>query len=585
MIKLIANRYQLLKHIGQGGMADVYVALDTLLNREVAIKILRGDLASDPLALLRFQREAKASCSLVHPNIVEIFDVGEDNSRYFIVMEYIKGKTLKQLISIRGGLTVGESVSIMKQIVSATNEAHCKSIIHRDLKPQNIIVNDDGSIKILDFGIALAHDALQLTQGDSVMGSVHYLAPELARGESASYQSDIYSLGIVFYELLTGQVPFSGEALVQVALKHMRDEIPAVKNVIIKCPQSIDNIIIRATAKNKAFRYNNCVEMYKDLQTCQEISRANEPKVIFEVNDGDTTKVISKVNNSNDKRKSEHVKVVKSFQNEEEQQLYQQQKIERKKEIKKVKAKQKKTNISMTVLLVAVIITSVFAIIMLMLLNSGFKDNKKQNPLPNCLGITVDECKVLLSEVQLGINSSNIEYVLNDSLSEGLIISTSIDHGTLMNPNEKIGIVVSSGIYLVMDDYVGMEINDAKKAVNDKYSNVRVLVVEAESDQKAGTVIKQDLLEPQAKFSPKVAQDIRLTIASYPSVVIPHSIIGMDIYEAQQYLESLEIVVILSLLESTPESVVDTGVVIRCTPDTGVSYTQEDGNYVTLYYY
>ncbi|MCF0114363.1 MAG: serine/threonine protein kinase, partial [Erysipelotrichaceae bacterium] len=228
---LINNRYRIIKHIGQGGMADVYLAIDTILNREVAIKILRGDLSNDPRALLRFQREANACTSLSHPNIIDIYDVGDDRGHHYIVMEYVKGITLKELIAKRGGMWKEEAVSIMKQLISAVQEAHERNIIHRDIKPQNVLVKDDGTVKLGDFGIALAQDALQLTQTDSVMGSVHYLAPELSKGQQATAQSDIYALGIVFYELVTGDVPFKADQPVQVALKHLREPMPSCKSV------------------------------------------------------------------------------------------------------------------------------------------------------------------------------------------------------------------------------------------------------------------------------------------------------------------------------------------------------------------
>ena len=209
MNKIIAERYMLVTALGEGGMADVYLAVDTILNREVAIKILRGELGKDPVALLRFQREANAVSKLNHPNVVDVYDVGEYEGRHYIVMEYVRGRTLKQLISQRGALQADEAVNIMIQLTSAVQHAHENNIIHRDIKPQNVLVKDDGTVKITDFGIALAHDAVQLTQTNAVLGSAHYLAPETTRGETPTNQVDIYALGIVFYELLTGSVPFN----------------------------------------------------------------------------------------------------------------------------------------------------------------------------------------------------------------------------------------------------------------------------------------------------------------------------------------------------------------------------------------
>ena len=233
-------------------MANVYLAYDSILDRNVAIKVLRGDLSNDEKFVRRFQREALSASSLAHPNIVEVYDVGEDNGIYYIVMEYIDGKTIKQLLKKRGNLTLSEAIDIMLQLTDGMAHAHDSYIIHRDLKPQNVMIKDDGSIKITDFGIAMAINATQLTQTNSVMGSVHYLPPEQAAGKRATTKSDIYSMGIIFYELLTGVLPFRGDNAVEIALKHMRDELPSVRDEHPELPQSVDNIIRRATAKNPA---------------------------------------------------------------------------------------------------------------------------------------------------------------------------------------------------------------------------------------------------------------------------------------------------------------------------------------------
>ena len=224
MSEIIGNRYQVTKLIGKGGMAEVYLAWDTILNREVAIKVLKSDMSDDDIALERFKREAGATTQLSHPNIVDVYDVGDDGDKHYIVMEYVKGYTLKQLIRKRGAIPHKEAVWIMKQLAGSLMEAHRKGIIHRDVKSQNVLIKPDGTIKLSDFGIALANGSMQITSKDSVLGSVHYLAPELTRGKQASMQSDIYSLGIVFYELLTGDVPFKAETPVQVALMHVKSD-------------------------------------------------------------------------------------------------------------------------------------------------------------------------------------------------------------------------------------------------------------------------------------------------------------------------------------------------------------------------
>ena len=266
----INDRYEIIKSIGEGGMANVYLAKDIILDRNVAIKVLRGDLAGDEKFVRRFQREALSASSLSHPNIVEMYDVGEDNGTYYIVMEYVSGMTLKQLIKKKGKLSLSEAIDIMLQITDGIKAAHDSYIIHRDLKPQNILIQDNGEIKITDFGIAMALNSTQLTQTNSVMGSVHYLPPEQASGKGATIKSDIYSMGILFYELLTGKLPFKGDNAVEIALKHMKNDIPSVREENPNIPQSVENIILKATAKNPKNRYDDARSMHEDLLTALE---------------------------------------------------------------------------------------------------------------------------------------------------------------------------------------------------------------------------------------------------------------------------------------------------------------------------
>ena len=283
----INDRYQIIKTIGEGGMANVYLAYDTILDRNVAVKVLRGDLATDEKFVRRFQREALSASSLSHPNIVEVYDVGEDNGSYYIVMEYIDGKHLKQLLKKRGSLTLTEVVDIMLQVTDGMSAAHDSYIIHRDIKPQNIMILENGLIKITDFGIAMALNSTQLTQTNSVMGSVHYLPPEQASGKGATIQSDVYSMGILMYELLTGTLPFKGDNAVEIALKHIKESVPSVRELLPNTPQSIDNIIMKATAKNVKNRYQDAKEMHDDLKTALDDSRINEPKYVFEYPEDD----------------------------------------------------------------------------------------------------------------------------------------------------------------------------------------------------------------------------------------------------------------------------------------------------------
>jgi serine/threonine-protein kinase len=281
----IDGRYQIIRTIGEGGMANVYLAYDTILEREVAVKILRGDLSNDEKFVKRFQREAKAASSLNHPNIVEMYDVGVDDNNYFIVMEYVNGKTLKSLIKKRGALSLSETIDIMLQLTSGIACAHDSYIIHRDLKPQNVMILEDGRVKITDFGIAVALNSAELTQTNSVMGSVHYLPPEQANGSGATVKSDIYSLGILMYELLTGKLPFKGENAVEIAIKQMKEKIPSVCAQNPNIPQSVENVILKACAKNPENRYESVKDMHDDLETVLLDSRKDEAKYVYPYQD------------------------------------------------------------------------------------------------------------------------------------------------------------------------------------------------------------------------------------------------------------------------------------------------------------
>ena len=568
---MIANRYEVFKHIGQGGMADVFLAMDTILNREVAIKILRSELCADPVSVVRFEREAQAATTLSHPNIVEIYDVGEYKGHRYIVMEYVPGRTLKQVIRSRGSLEPDEAIDIEKQLVSAVSEAHHKGIIHRDIKPQNIIVKSDGSIKILDFGIAIAKGNIQVTQANNVMGSVHYLAPELAKGKPASVQSDIYALGIVLFEMLSGDVPFKADSAVQVALMQMRNEMPSIRTINPSIPQSIENIITRATAKDPSKRYSSCVDMLDDLRTCFRRDRINERKLVLSPRQADREQGYNEENVDSSKDKV----------------------------VKPAVAKKKNNNILLKVVVaILVLLASVGGVYGV--IQSGIFDPKKDIAVvPDLLGRSITEAKDLCIEANLVLDTSNITYTLTDTTSKGQIIEADPVSGTEIEKGSRIKVTVSSGIAEVADNYIGWNITDAtsdiasKKNSNgiEKYKNTKVTTVEETSENSTpGEVIKQELLEPGTRFNPDNTTEIRLVYASYPTIVIPGNLEGISIEEAEKVLQDMGAMVLASNLDTTnltPEEIenLQTGVVIKTDPELGSEYTQREDNYIILYYY
>ena len=518
MNKIIAERYELIDIIGQGGMADVYLANDTILNRTIAIKILRTSLAKDPIYIARFQREASAAAALSHKNIVEIYDVGEDNDQYYIVMEYVPGRTLKELIAKRGALHVMEAIDIMKQVLSGTARAHQMGIIHRDLKPQNILVTDSGTAKIADFGIASIQSLTQFTQTDVIMGSLHYLAPELARGEKATVQSDIYALGIVFYELLRGQVPFNGKSPVNIALKHMQEELPSLREFNPSIPQSVENIVIKATAKNLNDRYKNASEMLEDLQTC--LSRGDEEKLVFN-HDGESDPTIV-------------VNPRQIFDNNEEEPKEEVVEERSTRKPKKASAPKKKLDPKIIAGIVAGVVVVLGLIFYFVFLSPGKTD---ASVMPDLVGMTQKEAKTLLEDYGVTINEDMVYKELSDTYKKGLITKTDPKKGSSIKKGDVVTITVSKGKYIVLDNYVGMSYEDAKDVLENQYGFTVDEKYEV-SDEEAGTVIEQSLDEGYKQDPTDKSRSITLTV-SKGSYVILENYVGMKYEEAESKLKAL----------------------------------------------
>lgn len=444
----ISDRYQIIKSIGEGGMANVYLAYDTILDRNVAVKVLRGDLATDEKFVRRFQREALSASSLSNPNIVEVYDVGEDNGEYYIVMEYVEGKHLKKLLKKRGKLTVPEVIDIVLQITNGLSVAHDSYIIHRDIKPQNILILDNGLIKITDFGIAVAMNATQLTQTNSVMGSVHYLPPEQASGKGATLQSDIYSIGILMYELLTGKLPFKGDNAVEIALKHLKEPMPSIRDEIPDIPQSVENIILKATAKNPKNRYADAREMHEDLKTCLDESRANELKITFKYpeHDYDDTKLLKTVKEPKKETKKDEKKDIKDGEE-----------IIAKRINKNESKSQNKIIIILASIFVGlvVIITTIFVLI-------PYITSSRQEAVPDVSGYTVSEAINALQDAGF-IVADEQRSEASDTIDEGLVTKTSPAAGSIRKEGTEIILYISLGdVTVEIEDYTGQNYNEVR---------------------------------------------------------------------------------------------------------------------------
>ena len=505
----ISDRYEIIRSIGEGGMANVYLAHDIILDRDVAIKVLRGDLANDEKFVRRFQREALAASSLSHPNIVEMYDVGEDNGNYYIVMEYVDGKTLKQVIKKRGSLTLSEAIDIMLQLTDGISHAHDSYIIHRDLKPQNILIKDDGTIKITDFGIAMAMNSTQLTQTNSVMGSVHYLPPEQASGKGSTIRSDIYSMGILFYEILTGKLPFKGENAVEIALKHMRDPLPSVRSQNPAIPQSIENIILKATAKNPKNRYHDAKEMHEDLLTALNEDRVNEPKYVYPYpeHDQDDSKAVVAI------KKKQESKPEKEKEDEDSTEEIVRQ-IEEDETIKK-------TNRWIWILsaVLAFIIVIVAAIFLIIPAVTAIPDVV----VPDVAGYSVIDAENALKNAGFEVNVQT-QKEESETVEKGKVIRTdpvagrSIKKGSLITLYESLG----KEIYVV-EDYTGKNSIEVKTLLENVY---HLSVKVEEKDGEAGKEYSQDeIIGQSVKVGTKLSEgdEMVLYVAkiydSYPNMV------------------------------------------------------------------
>jgi len=498
----ISDRYQIIKAIGEGGMANVYLAYDTILDRNVAVKVLRGDLAGDEKFVRRFQREALSASSLSHPNIVEVYDVGEDNGQYYIVMEYVEGKHLKNLIKKRGKLTTSEVIDIMLQITDGMSVAHDSYIIHRDIKPQNIMILENGLVKIMDFGIAMAMNSTQLTQTNSVMGSVHYLPPEQASGKGATLQSDIYSMGIVMYELLTGSLPYRGDNAVEIALKHLKEPLPSIREKLPNIPQSIENIIIKSTAKNPKNRYTDAREMHNDLLTCLDEDRKDEEKIILpykemlEENKLKTKKVA--------KEKEENKPVLEKEKNNKES-------MEDEVLAKQITKNDLKKQNKLLIILASIFTFLVVAITTVVLLIPTLTSSKELN-IPDVSGHTVDDAIKILQDAGFRVASEQ-QKIASEDVSVGNVVKTSPLANTKRTKGTEVTLWVSEGdTKITLEDYTGsnyLEIKGKLEALG-----IQVLVEKQETTK--------ENVEENVILSQSPAAASKVTRGDYVTLYIPN---------------------------------------------------------------
>ena len=508
--KIFAGRYRIIKQIGRGGMADVYLAKDLILDgEEVAVKVLRTNYQTDPIAVARFQREARAMADLDHPHIVRITDIGEEDGQQYLAMEYVAGLDLKRYIKEHYPLSNEEAVRIMGQILLAMRLAHTRGIVHRDLKPQNILLTPDGTAKVTDFGIAVAFAETSLTQTNSMLGSVHYLSPEQARGSKATVQSDIYAMGIIFYEMLTGHIPYDGDSAVTIALQHFQKPLPSVIDENPSVPQALENVVIKATAKKLTDRYQSVAEMYVDLSSSLSYNRRNEPKLVFNDTTKADTKTLPKVSQST----LTSIPKVQTQSPKPQTTKPSQQVSEDNYATKPVK--KRKFRVRYMILLASIVLVAASLIWIL-------SRTPATIAIPNVAGQTVAEAKETLKKANFEIGEEKSE--ASEKVEEGRIIRTDPDAGTGRKEGTKINLVVSSGKQsFQLSNYIGRKSTDviAELKQNKVPENLIKIEEEESSESEAGTVLRQS---PAAgtTYDLSKASTITLTVAKkVTSVAMP----------------------------------------------------------------
>lgn len=556
--KKFNGRYLILGNIGSGGMANVFLARDLILDREVAIKVLRYDFLNDQSAIRRFQREMLASTELVHPNIVTVYDAGQEGETQFLVMEYVKGMDLKRYIQTQYPIPYGRIVDIMQQILSAVSLAHQHRIIHRDLKPQNILIDESGTVKITDFGIAVALSETSITQTNSMLGSVHYLSPEQARGSMATNQSDIYAIGIILYEMLTGKVPFDGESAVTIALKHFQEEIPSVRLYDRNVPQSLENVVLKATAKDPIDRYQSAEEMSADLATALDPSRLNEP-AWHPANHVEETKVLPNLT-----EQIPSVAPAVEVTTPPEKDIEEKPKPTKKKD-KEQKPKSKK---KLLFLGIAAVLVIGIAAIAFSVLGGG----KNEISVPDVSNLSESAARSKLQEAGLKA-AGQTEEITSDKIPEGKVVKTNPEAKAIVQKGREVVLYISTGGHKIkMKNYTDMEYKEAVEAlVKLDFKESKIKKKEEYSDTvEKGKIISQT---PEANSEVTPAKtSVKFIVSKGAKPIKISDYVGTSINEALLDLANNGINE-SQVKQTQQESEKEAGTILSQTPSAGSSVT------------
>ena len=548
----LGKRYEILERIGSGGMADVYKGKDHKLNRFVAVKVLKSDYRSDEVFIQKFLSEAQAAAGLMHPNVVNVYDVGQDRGLYYMVMELVEGISLKDYIEKKGQLSAKETISISIQMVTGIQAAHNQHIIHRDIKPQNIIISKDGKVKVTDFGIARATTSTN-TISTNVMGSVHYTSPEQARGGIVDEKSDIYSAGITMYEMITGHVPFDGDSTVAVAIKHLREEIKSPSEEVPDIPYSLECIIMKCTQKNTTMRYQNCQELINDLKRSLVDPNGNFVNIPGYVG-GDATVVMSEdeLRRVQDQSYDQDDYDDDDYDNDYDDDDYDDRAYDsrQRRDGKNGRKNGVDPNTRKIMKILLVVAIAVFAIGTIFVIGQAagmFKSNPKvtdekgkaQVTVPDILGMTVEEATETLNKKGLGLSIAERAY--SDKYEKGEIMEQKTAANKKVDKNTEIQVVVSNGeeiLTVAVPDVSGQSESAAQKTLEDAN-----LVVDSESKYddhiEAGKVISTD---PAAGMEVEEGTHVKMYVSMGVEKVEVPQITGITSEEAQAALAAVGLI-------------------------------------------
>ncbi|MDQ0088289.1 serine/threonine-protein kinase [Paenibacillus anaericanus] len=537
----LGGRYQIIERIGGGGMALVYKARDILLNRNVAIKVLRQQFVNDEEFIRRFRREAQSAASLSHSNIVSVYDVGQEDEVHYIVMECIEGQNLNEIIKERAPLQIEEAVRIASQIADALDHAHHNGIIHRDIKPHNILIGRNGRVKVTDFGIARAATSSTITQTGSVVGSVHYFSPEHAKGVATGEKSDLYSLGIVLYQMLTGRLPFLGESPISVALKHLQEHFDEPRMVNPMIPQSVENVILKSMRKNPEERYQSAREMLRDLETCLLPERRLESKMAFiDDEDEDSTRVIPAIK-PQVRNSASSQKLSRDSQFSEERGS---------KEPNKSSWRKPVLWVSLTVLLLLALVGVAWYVKATLTI--------PEVKVPSVINMQEAAATTLLSET--GIEVDKVNRIYKEGIEEGMVYDQSKPEGTLVKKGSNIELTVSTAKPLLkMPSLTDDTFEDAKEklvALGVGRDNIEKKE-DFSKDVEAGKVMGQNP-EANTDYDPATVE-IVLTVSKGPEDVVMPDLVNKTLAEAEAILAKLDLKVAKDGVKNEPSFEIEAG--------------------------